>query len=327
MKLLQLACCVLSLPLGSALRAQETRPTTRKAPPEAVGEVAKDAGRLVKLLELDRQAEEASQALVRLGKQALPPLIVALDDPRMKVRVRAVRVLGSMGSDARSALPWLRKFAKDENGHLAFPAFEALTRIQNSGRMLVADYSENRIFEVDDAGKETFAIKEIFGVWDVERLPNGNLLLTEFSVNRVREMTPEGKVVWTYGNLKNPYDADRLPNGNTLIADTFGRRVIEVDKKGAEVWKFDTHVQPYDADRLPNGNTLISDGNLDRIIEVDKKGKIVWRINNMSNVHDADRLPNGNTVVAENGMVREFDKDGKQVRKIVTRWAVEVSRY
>ena len=59
----------------------------------------------------------------------------------------------------------------------------------------------------------------------------------------------------------------------------------------------------------------------------DPKGKTVWERKNLSSPSDADRLPNGNTIVAENGMVREFDKTGKQVRKIKTTWAVEVNRY
>jgi hypothetical protein len=351
--------------------AQDSRPDrppeSRKAAPVEVGNVPKDAGKLVKLLEVDRNAEAATRALVRLGEQALPPLIVALDDPRPKVRRRAVRTLGAMGEAAKSVLPRLQELARSADGELAFPAFEALARVKFAGQTIVADYSDNRIFAVDRTGKQIFEIEEIFGVWDVERLPNGNLLLTEFSVNRVREMTLEGRTVWAFDNLKNPYDADRLPNGNTLIADTFGRRVIEVNKAEKIIWKYDTAIQPYDAERMPNGNTLIADGHQDRVIEVDKDGKIVWKLENMPNCHDvdalpngnvlltirmlnlvrevdrdgktileiknlsapsdADRLPNGDTIVAENGCVRRFDKDGKQVSRIATTWAVEVNSY
>ncbi|MEE2887557.1 MAG: aryl-sulfate sulfotransferase [Planctomycetota bacterium] len=235
------------------------------------------------------------------------------------------------------------------------------------GFTLVADYSDNRIVEFDDQGREVFAIEEIFGVWDVECLDNGNLLITEFSVNRVSEVTRENKVVWSFEDLKNPYDADRLPNGNTLIADTFGRRVIEVNPKGKIVWSFAKDIHPYDVDRLPNGNTLIADTRDDRVIEIDPKGKIIWQIKNVPNVHDADRLPNGNTLltirmlneirevdasgktvmtlkdlsspsdadrlpngntlVAENGFIREFDRHGREVWKKAITWAVEVNRY
>ncbi len=235
------------------------------------------------------------------------------------------------------------------------------------GFTLVADYSDNRIVEFDDQGREVFSIEEIFGVWDVECLDNGNLLITEFSVNRVSEVTRQNKVVWSFEDLKNPYDADRLANGNTLIADTFGRRVIEVNPKGKIVWEYKKDIHPYDVDRLPNGNTLIADTHDDRVIEVDKNGKIVWQIKEVPNVHDADRLPNGNTLltirmlnevrevdpsgktvmtlknlsspsdadrlpngntlVAENGFIREFDRHGNEVWKKTITWAVEVNRY
>jgi len=235
------------------------------------------------------------------------------------------------------------------------------------GFTLVADYSDNRIVEFDDQGREVFTIEEIFGVWDVEALPNGNLLITEFSVNRVSEVTRQNKVVWSFEDLKNPYDADRLPNGNTLIADTFGRRVIEVNSKGKIVWSFDKDIHPYDVDRLPNGNTLIADTRDDRVIEINPSGKVVWQIKNVPNVHDADRLangntlltirmlnevrevdptgktvmtfkdlsspsdadrlPNGNTLVAENGWIREFDRRGREVWRKAITWAVEVNRY
>ena len=235
------------------------------------------------------------------------------------------------------------------------------------GFTLVADYSENRVVEFDDRGREVFAIDDIIGVWDVECLDNGNLLITEFSLNRVFEVSRDKKTVWAFDDLKNPYDADRLPNGNTLIADTFGRRVIEVDSKGRIVWTFDNDIHPYDVDRLPNGNTLIADVLDDRVIEVDPEGRIVWQIKNVPHVHDADRLPNGNTLltirmlhevrevdpsgktvltlknlsspsdadrlpngntlVAENQFIREFDRHGNEVWRLAVTWAVEVNRY
>jgi HEAT repeat protein len=235
------------------------------------------------------------------------------------------------------------------------------------GFTLIADYSDNRIVEVDDQGRVTFVLEEIFGAWDAECLDNGNLLITEFSVSRVQEVDRKGKSVWVFEDLKNPYDADRLPNGNTLIADTFASRVIEVSKEGKIVWQYAKDIRPFDCDRLANGNTLIADVLKDRIIEVSPEGEIVWELKNMPNAHDADRLPNGNTLVtlrnkgvvlevdrdgkvvfeltnlsspsdsdrlpngntlvAENTRVREFDRRGNEVWKKDMTWAVEVNRY
>ncbi|MBX3462649.1 MAG: hypothetical protein KF830_05730 [Planctomycetes bacterium] len=235
------------------------------------------------------------------------------------------------------------------------------------GFTLIADYSDNRILEVDDQGRVVFVLEDVFGAWDAECLDNGNLLITEFYVSRVQEVTRKGEVVWVFEDLKNPYDADRLPNGNTLIADTFGSRVIEVDRTGAIVWSYAKEIRPFDVDRLPNGNTLIADLLKDRVLEVDPGGEIVWEVRSLPNAHDADRLPNGNTLVtlrnkgtvieidrdgkvvweltglnspsdadrlpngntlvAENNRVREFDRRGNEVWRKDVTWAVEANRY
>ncbi len=235
------------------------------------------------------------------------------------------------------------------------------------GYTVVADYSESKVIEFNDQGKEIFSIDNMMGVWDVECLETGNFLITEFSVDKVSEVTRDGKVVWTFQDLKNPYDADRLANGNTLIADTFGLRVIEVDQAGKIVWSYDKNIRPYDVERLTNGNTLIVDNKNDRVIEVDNAGNIAWQITDIAYVNDADRLsngntlltirhtnsvkevdrvgnkvmeitdlnapsdadrlPNGNTLVAENGGVREFDRHGNEIWRQEITWAVEVNRY
>lgn len=235
------------------------------------------------------------------------------------------------------------------------------------GFTLIADYSDNRIIEVDDQGRTVFVLDEIFGAWDAECLDNDNLLITEFSVSKVQEVNREGETVWQYEDLKNPYDADRLRNGNTLIADTFASRVIEVDREGQIVWSYSKNIRPFDVDRLPNGNTLIADVLNDRILEVSPAGEVVWEGKGLPNAHDADRLPNGNTlvtlrnkgavieidragkvvfeltglsspsdadrlpnghtIVAENTRVREFDRHGNDVWQQEMTWAVEVNRY
>lgn len=235
------------------------------------------------------------------------------------------------------------------------------------GFTLIADYSDNRIIEVDDQGRIVFVLDEIFGAWDAECLDNDNLLITEFSVSRVQEVNRKGETVWQFEDLKNPYDADRLQNGNTLIADTFASRVIEIDRDGKIVWSYAKDIRPFDVDRLPNGNTLIADVLKDRVLEIspageivwegkglphahdadrlpngntlvtlrnkgavmeiDRAGKVVFELSGLSSPSDADRLPNGNTIVAENTRVREFDRHGNEIWQQEMTWAVEVNRY
>ncbi len=183
----------------------------------------------------------------------------------------------------------------------------------------IADYSDNRLIEVDEAGTVVRRVDEIFGAWDVELVDTDKLLVTEFSVSRVQLMDFQGKALWSFEDLKNPYDADQLPNGNILIADTFGSRVIEVAPEGKLggkiVWSYSTDIRPFDADRLANGNTLIADVLQNRVIEVSPQGEIVWEVKNLPNIHDADRLPNGNTLVVLRtaGECRELDPNGKIV--------------
>ncbi len=203
---------------------------------------------------------------------------------------------------------------------------ERLTRIEFGvgggalwGFTLVADYSENTIFELDDQHKVVFKLEEMYGVWDAECLDNGNLLIVEFALGRVIEMRRDRTEVWSFDKLKNPYDADRLPNGNTLIADTYGSRVIEVNPQGEIVWSFDKQSKPLDVERLANGNTLIADGKKDRVIEVDRSGKIVWERKDLEGVWDVDRLPNGNTLITQRRSghrVFEIDREGNVVFEI-----------
>ena len=231
---------------------------------------------------------------------------------------------------------------------------------------VLADYSDNRVIEVDSKGREIFVLEEVFGAWDADILPNGNFLIVEFSVSRVIEMTRKGEEVWRYENLKNPYCAQRLKNGNTLIADTFGGRVIEVDKKGKVVWKFSNNIRPFDAemtakgtvliadvlggrvieinrkgeivwvakglpnahdaDRLANGNTLVTLRNKGEVVELDGNGKVVWSVKGLTSPSDADRLPNGNTLISENTRCAEYDKAGKRVWVKEMTWCVEANR-
>lgn len=183
------------------------------------------------------------------------------------------------------------------------------------GFTLIVDFSDNRVLEVDDQGREVFVLEELFGPWDAECLDNGNLLITEYSVGRVREVTRKGDTVWSFEELRSPYDADRLPNGNTLIADTFGGRVVEVDPKGAIVWSYDKDIRPFDVERLANGNTLIANNLRDCLIEVSPAGEVVWEVRNLPGIYDADRLPNGNTLVTlrNKSVVQEIDREGKVV--------------
>jgi outer membrane protein assembly factor BamB len=123
-----------------------------------------------------------------------------------------------------------------------------------------------------------------------ERLANGNTLIADENNNRVIEVDSAGKLQWQYGSpmdmttLNGAAYASRLPNGNTLITDSNNNRIVEVSAAKAVVWSFVTSGRPGSAMtpnptravRLANGNTLISDQNNHQVLAVDGKGSVLF---------------------------------------------------
>ncbi len=279
-------------------------------------EAHKQARRWVTFLELDDRRAEAANALLKMGAKAVPALVQALNNPRPVVAQTVAHILRALGSQAASAKEKLIALSNSDDNQLAYAARYALAGIQPAGITLVADYSSNKVLELDKTGKVVCTLTGVKGPWDADRLPNGNYLICSYTEKKVVEMTAKGKVVWSFSKLKGPVRAQRLPNGNTLIADYGGRCVLEVDRTGKTVWKYDKdRILAYDAERLVNGNTLIAEHNFQRIIEVTFKGEIVWEHKHGQYARDADRLPNGNTLITiyKQGKVIEVTPKGKVV--------------
>ena len=198
----------------------------------------------------------------------------------------------------------------------------------DNGNFLVVEFSSGRVVELTRDGREVWKFEDLKNPYDADRLRNGNTLIADTYGGRVIEVAPNREIVWTYDNGVKPHDVQRLANGNTLIADRKHDRVFEVDPKGKVVWELPDMEGVWDADRLPNGNTLIAQrSGSDRVLEVDRNGTIVLEIRDLDSPSDADRLPNGHTLIAETEGVREFDRFGKEVRRMSVSWAVEVNRY
>lgn len=135
---------------------------------------------------------------------------------------------------------------------------------------------------------------------NARKLDNGNYLLCLSADNKILEVDPAGKPVWEWATKGEAYSAIRLKNGNTLIGHGFAHRVIEVDKDGKEVWSIGesdlTGIKlgyVAQVQRLPNGNTIITnchagDGN-PQLIEVDHDKKVVWSFNDHE--HFGNSLP------------------------------------
>jgi len=143
-----------------------------------------------------------------------------------------------------------------------------------------------------------------WGVYDVERLPNGNTLVA--NGDKAIEFGKNWTQVWDSGpDVSGIVDVERLPNGNTLMVTNPGNRqadrVIEMATNRTIVWEFKVG-HPHDAERLPNGNTLIAESASQRsVMQVSREGKIVWIVKDvrlqMDSPLDADWLPNGNILI------------------------------
>nr|MBC8290977.1 HEAT repeat domain-containing protein [Planctomycetota bacterium] len=72
---------------------------------------------------------EVKQALTRMGKPALPVLMAACKDKRSAVRQAVAEVIGSLGQDAREAVPTLASLVMDEEKDVEMAALDALQNI------------------------------------------------------------------------------------------------------------------------------------------------------------------------------------------------------
>jgi HEAT repeat protein len=97
----------------------------------AIGPDAKDAiPNLISLLESKDFTTSAGEALVKIGKVAVTPLMNALKHPKWEARLGAVKSLGLFGSDAKRALVMLNLMAtRDSNSDVRKACLEAIKRI------------------------------------------------------------------------------------------------------------------------------------------------------------------------------------------------------
>ena len=176
-------------------------------------------------------------------------------------------------------------------------------------RFACADYTQGKVFLVDEAGKVEFAYDAPHAN-DIWVLPNGNLLFN--TGHGCKEVTRARAVVFSYESASEIYACQRLPNGDTFIAECNAGRLLEVDAAGRTVRQVRLLAEGKDggsaymrnARRLSNGNYLVAHYGLDVVREYDPTGKVVWEVAAPGGPHSAVRLPGGNTLIAS------ADRDG-----------------
>ncbi len=93
--------------LGVLAPSIASQPGTTSKPQKPDDDAQKQARRWVTFLELDNRRAEAVSVLLKMGPQAVPALVQALNDPRPVVAqtvAHILRVLGSQASSARTKL-------------------------------------------------------------------------------------------------------------------------------------------------------------------------------------------------------------------------------
>jgi hypothetical protein len=179
-------------------------------------------------------------------------------------------------------------------------------------RYLIADQFNNRVIEVDGAGR----ILWHFGVGPADVGPR--------SVIGVNDAERVGQLTLMAGTGAPPGTEPACPGG---CADN---RVMLVDRAGQIVWQYGTFGvtgagpnqlnTPVQNTFLPNGNVLITDQGNQRVIEVERRhNAIVWQYgttgvagagpNQLNNPNSAELLENGHVLIADENNDRAIEVD------------------
>jgi hypothetical protein len=178
-------------------------------------------------------------------------------------------------------------------------------------RVLIADYSENRVTERNFKGDVLWE-KSVSGPINAQRLPNGNTFIA--TMNSIMEVDRNGKEI--INKNMSVWAARKYPNGQIALV-TREKQFIRLDANGKELHKVPVTVGIANSiggvDFLPNGRVLTS--LTDSVAEYDLKGNIVWKAK-VPRPDGVTRLANGNTLVACTGSreVLELDRQGKTIR-------------
>ncbi|MGN6565586.1 MAG: hypothetical protein ACTHMU_23255 [Thermomicrobiales bacterium] len=142
--------------------------------------------------------------------------------------------------------------------------------------------------EFDQAGAVVWRLEPLHWPWKAHRLANGHTLIADAGTGRVFEVDRAGREVWAVDGLGpatpalfdalGPVYCQRLYDGNTLVSIRALSRIVELDPAGQVVWEVghDIVADQYAAVRLWNGNTLVADAGHGRVIELDSERRIVW---------------------------------------------------
>jgi hypothetical protein len=280
--------------------------------------------------------EKATEALSRLGPEALRLVHAAAKSKDTEVVARAGRIVeaieaeaGDPGAKLTAAIDVL---AAGRDKKLVGMLIEFLGHPSVWARY-AAEYGLRRITgkafgysAYEDAGRRAAAAekwrtwwKESEAKFSFERPACQSkefaLLISDGTGKTVTAVTPAGKVVWTRKLEHLTCGVAGVPNGNVLVGYGLAKEAFEeFDRDFRPVWNADglggaagLMYDVYDIARLPNGNTLIVYLGGKYVAEVTRAGKIAWRKGGLEQPISAQRLANGNTLICEHGRNRVIE--------------------
>lgn len=125
----------------------------------------------------------------------------------------------------------------------------------------------------------------------IHQLPNGNILGAMQGEGAAREYDATGKTVWEYKNVPGIWEALRLPNGNTLLGGGDSKRVLEITPQGQIAWELNATDVPElgltyiaSVQVLKSGNLLVCNwlghdgGTGVHAFEVTRAKQVVWKL-------------------------------------------------
>lgn len=184
------------------------------------------------------------------------------------------------------------------------------------GRILICDYSNNKIIEYDTEGNEVWT-QEAPNPFACMGLPNGHRLVSHYSSQKLVEYDSEGDVFKEFTGLpSNISGIDRIENGNTLIAaGQSGNKVMELDPEGTIIVDLAVDGTPTSVKQMRSGNLLVALFGSSKVVEIDREGNVLHEIDIPFTPYHAVELESGNILISctNPGKIAEYTYDGELV--------------
>jgi hypothetical protein len=197
-------------------------------------------------------------------------------------------------------------------------------RSSESERLLISDQFNNRVIEIDTAGKI---------LWHFGNGPND---LTASSIIGVNDAQTVGDLVLMAGTGAPPGTEPGCPSGcpdnRVLLVDGAGNIKFQYGQFGVTGSGPNQLNTPVQSTWTPSQTVLITDQGNQRIVEVDQKGNLLWQYgqigvsgngpNQLNNPNSAELLENGHVLISDENNNRAIEVDRKNSNAIVATFTI-----